>query len=171
AGYFGGKYSCKYACLGYGDCVLACEYDAIHVVNGTAAVDKSKCSGCGKCVKTCPKHIIELIPCAKNYYVACSSKDKGPVTHKNCPTGCIACKKCEKACPTGAITIEDFLSRIDYSKCISCGKCMEVCPTGTIRNCFTAVPAEVMEAAAREEKPVEPPVAPEGKTVDPPEEG
>ncbi len=171
AGYFGGKYACKYSCLGFGDCVLACEYDAIHVVNGTAVVDKSKCSGCGQCVKTCPKHIIELIPCSKNYYIACSSKDKGPVTRKNCETGCIACKKCERTCPVGAITVADFLSHIDYTKCISCGKCMEVCPTGAILSCFAAIPAVKAEAAAeQEEKPAEPPVAPEGKTVDPPEE-
>ena len=31
-------------------CVKACPFDAIHVVNGVAVVDKEKCEACGKCV-------------------------------------------------------------------------------------------------------------------------
>ena len=33
-----------------------------------------------------------------------------------------------KSCPTGAITVENFLAHIDYSKCVHCGKCKEKCP-------------------------------------------
>ncbi|MEI3384905.1 MAG: 4Fe-4S binding protein [Faecalibacillus intestinalis] len=35
---------------------------------------------------------------------------------------------CQKVCPTGAITVENFLAHIDYSKCVHCGKCKEKCP-------------------------------------------
>ena len=39
------------------------EFDAIHIVDGIAVVDKEACKACGKCVDACPKHLIELIPC------------------------------------------------------------------------------------------------------------
>lgn len=58
----GGAKSCNYGCLGYGNCVKACPFDAIHIVNGIARVDKEKCKACGKCVAACPKQLIELIP-------------------------------------------------------------------------------------------------------------
>ena len=92
----GGPKSCNWGCTGYGNCVKACPFDAIHVVNGVAVVDKEACKACGKCVAACPKHLIELIPYEAAHQVACSSKDKGPVTIKACQTGCIACQLCKK---------------------------------------------------------------------------
>lgn len=73
----GGAKSCNYGCLGYGNCVKACPFDAIHIVNGIAKVDKEKCKACSKCVAACPKQLIELIPYDSKAAVACSSKDKG----------------------------------------------------------------------------------------------
>lgn len=32
----GGSKACTYGCMGYGSCVKACPFDAIHVVNGIA---------------------------------------------------------------------------------------------------------------------------------------
>ena len=124
----GGAKSCNYGCLGYGSCVKACPFDAIHVVDGVAVVDKEACKACGKCVAACPKHLIELIPYKAEHMVACSSKDKGPVTIKACQAGCIACQLCKKNCPSDAIIIEDFHAKIDYSKCTNCGTCKEKCP-------------------------------------------
>ena len=46
----GGAKSCNYGCLGFGSCVAVCPFDAIHVVNGVAVVDKEQCKACGKCV-------------------------------------------------------------------------------------------------------------------------
>ena len=43
----GGSKSCSYGCLGYGNCVKACPFDAIHIVNGIAVVDKDACKACG----------------------------------------------------------------------------------------------------------------------------
>ena len=83
----GGAKCCNHGCLGYGNCVKACPFDAIHIVNGIAKVDKEKCKACGKCVAACPKQLIELIPYDAKAVVACSSKDKGPVTMKACQTG------------------------------------------------------------------------------------
>lgn len=128
----GGAKSCSYGCLGYGSCVKACPFDAIHVENGVAVVDKEKCKACGKCVEVCPKNLISLIPYDAKYAVACSSKDKGPVTMKACSVGCIGCQLCKKNCPFEAVEIADFNAAIDYEKCVGCGACAEKCPRKSI---------------------------------------
>ena len=123
---------CTYGCLGYGTCVKVCPFDAIHVVNGVAVVDKEACKACGKCVEACPKHLIELIPYDAPYAVACSSKDKGPVAMKACTVSCIGCQLCKKNCPSEAVTVADFNAAIDYEKCTGCGTCAEKCPRKSI---------------------------------------
>lgn len=128
-----GEKACDFACLGYGDCVKVCPYDAIHLVNGIAKVDKSKCVGCGMCVKQCPNHLIKLIPQVNEVVVACSNEHKGAVTRLACKVGCIGCKRCEKACISDAIKVENNLARIDYSKCTNCKACVQECPTHAIR--------------------------------------
>ena len=47
----------------------ACPFDAIHVENGIAAVDKEACKACGKCIEACPKKLIELIPYKQKTFV------------------------------------------------------------------------------------------------------
>jgi len=130
-----GPNSCKFGCLGCGDCAAVCPTDAICIKEGIARVNPSKCIACGKCVKICPKHIISLIPADARVAVSCSSKDPGAATRKKCTNGCIACRKCEKTCPYGAITVENNLAKIDYSKCTGCGMCHDVCPV----KCIAAV--------------------------------
>lgn len=130
----GGPKRCNYGCMGYGSCVKACAFDAIHIVNGVAVVDREACKACGACVKACPKHLIELVPYAgADYHVACASQEKGKAVMDACEIGCIGCKKCEKNCPSDAIQVENGVAHIDYSKCTNCGTCMEVCPRGTIQ--------------------------------------
>ena len=128
----GGAKSCNYGCLGYGSCVKVCPFDAIHVVNGVAVVDKEACKACGKCIDVCPKKLITLIPYDAKEVVACSSKDTGPVVMKACKTGCIGCQVCKKNCPAEAIVIEDFCATIDQEKCTGCGTGKEKCPKGAI---------------------------------------
>lgn len=129
---FGGKGVCSYSCMGFGDCVKACNYDAIYIQDGIAHIDDSKCVGCTLCVKACPSHIIEMTGSDNKVFVGCSSKDKGAVARKNCTVACIACKKCEKVCPTGAITVNDNLAHIDPALCTNCGLCVVECPTHAI---------------------------------------
>lgn len=127
-----GEKFCTYGCLGYGSCVKECPFDAIHIVNGVAVVDKEQCKACGKCVAACPKHLIELVPYDATTLVSCSSKDKGPVTIKSCDVGCIACGLCKKNCPADAIVIDEFHAYIDQDKCTHCGLCIEKCPKKSI---------------------------------------
>ncbi len=127
-----GDKACSYGCMGYGTCVRACPFDAIHVMNGIAKVDKEKCKACGKCIAECPKHLIELVPYKANHMVQCSSKDKGKNVKEVCSTGCIGCGICAKQCEFGAIVVENNIAHIDQSKCTGCGKCAQKCPSHVI---------------------------------------
>ena len=128
----GGAKSCNSGCMGYGTCVKACPFDAVHVVNGVAVVDKEACKACGKCIAACPRHLISLVPYSADFAVACSSRDKGPVTMKACTAGCIGCGICVRNCPEQAVTVTDFHAVIDQEKCTACGTCMEKCPKKAI---------------------------------------
>ena len=128
----GGPKSCNSGCLGYGSCVKVCPFDAIHVVNGVAVVDKEACKACGKCIEACPKNLIELIPYKSKYAVACSSTEKGPATMKECQVGCIGCGICTKQCEHDAVSVSDFHATIDQEKCVGCGACEKKCPKKSI---------------------------------------
>ena len=129
----GGPKSCEFGCMGLGSCVKACEFDALSIKDGIAYIDESKCTGCARCTKACPKNIIELAPTDKKVYVACSSTDKGALVKGYCDVGCIGCKICEKKCEAQAITVENNLAKIDFSKCTNCGACAEACPKKIIK--------------------------------------
>jgi electron transport complex, RnfABCDGE type, B subunit len=125
---FGGPNSCTYGCMGYGDCVRVCDYNAIHVINDVSVVDSDKCVGCSRCVTECPKGIISIIPADDASVIVCSSHDRGPIVRKACSVGCIACTKCVKVCPQNAISMDNFVAVIDYEKCNGCGDCVSSCP-------------------------------------------
>ena len=48
ASLYGGETGCSYGCLGCGDCVAACQFDAIHMnpETGLPEVDEAKCKMC-----------------------------------------------------------------------------------------------------------------------------
>ena len=145
---YAGETNCSYGCLGYGDCVEACQFDAI-VINpetGLPVVNEDKCTACGACVKACPKKVIELRnkgPKNRRVFVSCINKDKGGVARKACSAACIGCGKCQKVCPFGAIRIENNLAYIDFELCRSCRKCVNECPTGAIHDVNFPTPAPV----------------------------
>jgi len=114
---FGGEVLCAYGCLGYGDCRAACPFGAITMVNGLPRIDRDRCTACGKCVESCPRHLIsiERISSDNFLYVACSNPDKGPETRRVCSVGCIACGICEKQ-TDGVFRVENNLAHIRYDK-------------------------------------------------------
>lgn len=161
-----GDTACSFGCLGCGDCVSACPFDAIHMhpETGLPVVDEMKCVACGACVKACPRHIIELRnkgPKDRRVFVCCVNKDKGGIARKACKAACIGCMKCAKECPFGAITVENNLAYIDYTKCRLCRKCVSVCPTGAIHevNFPARKITEETGKSAPAVKPVTPPAA------------
>ena len=130
---FGGQKACVYGCLGFGDCLAACPYEAIFICNGVARVNPDKCRACKKCIAACPKGLITLLPLnTPQAAVLCKNRDKGANTRKQCKLGCIGCMRCVKACEHGAVTVENNLARVDYTKCTGCGKCHAVCPVKCI---------------------------------------
>jgi RnfABCDGE-type electron transport complex B subunit len=130
----GGEKACLYSCIGYGDCVDACPFDAMYMdENGLPVVILEKCTGCGECVKACPRNIMGLTDADEMIHVYCRSRDKGPVVRKICSAGCTACKLCEKDDDTGAVMVVDNLSFIDYSVHREPLKAIERCPTKVIR--------------------------------------
>ena len=57
----GGQRVCPVGCLGLGDCVKACAFDALKMgPHGYPVVNEVKCVGCGACEKVCPKDIMEI---------------------------------------------------------------------------------------------------------------
>lgn len=133
-----GETGCPYGCLGCGDCVEACQFDAIHINPETMLpeVDEEKCTACGACSKACPRQIIEIRlkgPKGRRMVVLCNNKDKGAIANKACKASCIGCGKCVKTCEKfEAITLENNLAYIDAEKCKLCRKCEEACPKGAI---------------------------------------
>ncbi len=129
----GGRKICSQGCLGEGSCEQSCAYGAIKIIDGVSYVDRSLCEACGACVHTCPKSLIELIPKSAKVFIACSSHCRGKDVLSACEKGCIGCGICAKKCPENAITIEDNLPVIDYSKCSSCLTCVSACPRKCIK--------------------------------------
>lgn len=170
---YAGETGCSFGCLGYGDCVEVCKFNAIHIneETGLPVVDDDKCTACGACVKICPKHVIELRDKGvknRRVFVSCINKDKGGVARKACSAACIGCGKCAKACPFGAITVENNLAYIDFNLCRLCRKCVAECPTGAIHDVNFPTPAPAAQKPAS--KPVEPatkPAEPVAKPAEP----
>ncbi len=132
-----GETDCSYGCLGSGDCVKSCKFDAMYMdqATGLPVIIDDKCVSCGACVKACPRNLIELRKKAKKdrkIYVACSNCDKGGPARKACKVACIACNKCFKVCEFNAITVENNLAYIDATRCTFCRKCFPECPTNAI---------------------------------------
>ena len=141
-----GPSACPNGCLGFGTCLAACKFDAIHIENGVARVDADKCTGCMQCVAVCPRKVIVPVSYNTDIVVACSNHERGANTRKVCDLGCVGCHLCEKQCESDAIHVVNNLAVIDYTKCVSCGICAAVCPRhlisdSNLRTDMDAVPA------------------------------
>lgn len=138
---YSGAGGCATGCLGCGDCVVVCPFDAIHMNDSTGLpeVIENSCVSCRKCVIACPRNIIEIRPAgerSRRVFVSCVNTEKGAAAKKNCSVACIGCSLCVKACGDEAITVTNNLAYIDAHKCTNCTKCVTVCPTKAIQATF-----------------------------------
>lgn len=150
AALYSGDTGCAYGCLGMGDCVEVCDFEAMYMdeKTGLPVVMEDKCTACNACVKECPKEILELWPKGKKnqrIYVACLNEEKGSTARKECAVACSGCSKCFEACRYDAIWMENNLAHIDFEKCKLCMECVDTCD---VHNIITAnVTPEKIQAA------------------------
>jgi formate dehydrogenase (NADP+) beta subunit len=125
ASLYGGKRVCSIGCLGMGDCIRSCKFNAIHMgPNGFPVVDEAKCVGCGACETACPKNILTVRTMSQRL-LTFNEEDA-------------ALSPCQQTCPA-EIDIPRYISNIrkgDYAAAVntirernplllSCGR---VCP-------------------------------------------
>ena len=134
---YGGDTGCAYGCVGLGECVDACDFEAMYMdeKTGLPVVLEDKCTACNACVKACPKDIMELWPRGrknKRIYVACINEEKGGIAKKYCSVACTGCEKCVDVCRYDSVSVENNLAVIDPEKCKLCKECVYVCPSDII---------------------------------------
>lgn len=143
-----GPKACKFGCLGFGTCVKNCPFGAMSMgANGIPVIDKSVCTGCGKCASLCPQHVIELLPVSAKVTVSCSSKDFGAAVMKNCKAACIGCGQCMRNCShkdEGGVKVVDHLAIVNPAVCKTCDDmtCLAKCPTKAIEAMVKVVKKE-----------------------------
>lgn len=132
---FGGPKSCKFGCIGLGDCVRVCQFDAMHVGDlGIVEIDVDKCTGCGVCIPACPKDILLMYPRKHRVVLSCLTQERGKAVKDSCMVGCIQCQLCIKECPADAIDYRDGAIDVNHFTCQHYGPsceevCVKVCPT------------------------------------------
>jgi Na+-translocating ferredoxin:NAD+ oxidoreductase RNF subunit RnfB len=129
----GGNKTCTYSCIGLESCKNACPFNAIKMIDSIAVVISKKCTACGKCIKACPKDLIEIVPDKSKVRVLCNSRDKARLVKESCRAGCFGCTICQKVCKEGAITVADNIAHINFEKCTMCMECVDKCPSKAIR--------------------------------------
>jgi Na+-translocating ferredoxin:NAD+ oxidoreductase RNF subunit RnfB len=138
----GSTKQCSWGCIGFGDCVAVCKFNAISMGNeGLPVIDRAKCTGCKVCIAECPQGVLKLIP-KDNKRVIAHCSNRNPIRsaiRKTCRLGCIKCGICVKQCPEKCLVLENGIPQVDYDKCTACGTCGEKCPTKVMQAAKQAV--------------------------------
>lgn len=130
----GGGKACAWGCLGYADCAVSCEFDAI-TMSGVdlPVVDADLCTACGDCVAACPLDLFVLLPRDAHLLVQCRNLLEGDAAEAVCSVACNACGRCVADAEPGLISMVDGLATIDYQRIDRENpEAVERCPTGAI---------------------------------------
>ncbi|TNF26184.1 MAG: RnfABCDGE type electron transport complex subunit B [Deltaproteobacteria bacterium] len=126
----GGR-ACPWGCLGLGDCVRACTFDALTMgARGLPEVDPERCSACGDCVEVCPLELFVLVPEGQHAFVQCSSPLVGAEATARCAAACDACGLCVKA-SRGALEMAGGLPVAVEGRTVP-REAVWKCPTGAL---------------------------------------
>ncbi|MBE2279968.1 MAG: RnfABCDGE type electron transport complex subunit B [Ignavibacteriaceae bacterium] len=129
----GGDKMCFYGCLGGGDCVAACPFNAmIMTSNALPEVIEDLCTGCGMCAKACPRDIIEMHPISREVFVFCKSQDDPKTSKAICAAACIGCSICARK-SDGGVVMNNNLAVINYELLEPEKIPFDKCPTNSIR--------------------------------------
>ncbi len=129
----GGGKGCFWGCLGFGDCMEVCDFEAIHMdEHHLPVVDTELCTACGDCVEICPKDLFSLHPVSHQLWVACKNLEHGDEILEDCQVACTACGRCAMDAKGDLIVMEHNLPVIDYSGDHKTMDPIQRCPTGAI---------------------------------------
>ena len=130
----GGGHACAWGCLGFGDCAIACTFNAITMNDrGLPVVDVALCTACGDCEDACPKNLFSMIPLDQRLLVQCRSLVEGDGALDACAVACTTCGKCVLDAAPGLISIQSGVAVVDYSVNALAGQAaIRRCPTGAI---------------------------------------
>ena len=130
----GGIKSCTWGCLGLGDCVEVCNFDALYMnEDGLPTVIADKCTACGDCVRICPKGLFEIMPLSQKLVVQCKSLLEGDLAESKCSVACTACGRCVADSVPGVIEIKNNLAVVNYDlNELTKPEAIRRCPTGAI---------------------------------------
>lgn len=129
----GGGKACAWGCVGFADCAVACDFDAIAMSDtGLPVVDVEKCTACGDCVDACPLELFTILPLDAHLLVQCRNLLEGDAATDVCSVACNACGRCAADAP-GVVRMENGLAVVDYDRMeLESRKAIERCPTGAI---------------------------------------
>lgn len=147
----GGEKLCLYGCLGGGDCVEVCTFNAMYLNDaGLPEVAKEICTGCQMCVKACPRNLIEMHPESKTVFVLCKNHDEPKRAKSICDKACTACNICVKNAGEAMVMDNNLAKVVDYSILDASKIPFEKCRTGAIVNFAPAKAVMALEAKAAE---------------------